>query len=71
MPTFLRQETKESLITTSKESALILLFEAVGTAMMTLLITNYYAQKMEGSTLVHIWSTKQSDEYSENNKQYE
>ena len=54
MPTLLRQETKESLITTSKESALILLFEAVGTAMMTLLITNYYAQKMESSTLVHI-----------------
>ena len=70
MPALLRQETKESLITTSKESALILLFEAVGTAMMTLLITNYYAQKMEGSTLVHIWSTEKAEDYTEDNKHY-
>ena len=70
MSNLLRQETKESLITTSKESALILLFEAVGTAMMTLLITNYYAQKMEGNTLVNIWSIEKADNYTDINKHY-
>ena len=50
----LRQETKENLINTSKESALILIYELVGTAMMTLLISNYYAQKMESSAMIYV-----------------
>jgi len=37
-------ETKENVVATAKESSLILLYECIGTAMMTLLITNYYAQ---------------------------
>ena len=52
MPTLLRQETKENLVNTSKESALILVYELIGTAMMTLLISNYYAQKMESNSYI-------------------
>lgn len=36
-------ETKENVLATAKESSLILLYEMIGTAMMTLLIINYYA----------------------------
>jgi len=49
MSTLLRQETKDNIKNTFKESILILIYEMVGTAMMTSLICNYYAQKMEAS----------------------
>lgn len=42
-------ETKENVVATAKESSLILLYECIGTAMMTLLITNYYAQLSQPS----------------------
>ena len=45
MSTILRQETKEEIKSTVRESFLILVYEMVGTAMMTTLIANYYAIK--------------------------
>jgi hypothetical protein len=39
----LRQETQESIKSTAKESFLILLYEMIGTAMMTALVANYFA----------------------------
>jgi len=41
-------ETKEYLKSTAKESFLILLYEGVGTAMMTTLIYNYYSMRSLG-----------------------
>ena len=40
----LKPETKENLKQTFKESFLILMYEMIGTAMMTVLILNFYAQ---------------------------
>jgi len=40
----LKPETKENLKQTFKESFLILMYECIGTAMMTVLILNFYAQ---------------------------
>ena len=40
----LKPETKENLKQTFKESFLILMYEGIGTAMMTVLIMNFYAQ---------------------------
>lgn len=40
----LKPETKENLRQTFKESFLILMYEMIGTAMMTVLILNFYAQ---------------------------
>lgn len=45
MSTLLRQETKETIKNTARESFLILVYECVGTAMLTTLIANYYAIK--------------------------
>jgi glycerol uptake facilitator-like aquaporin len=45
MSTLLRQETKENIKNTFKESFLILVYECVGTAMLTTLIANYYTIK--------------------------
>ena len=41
----LRQETTEHVKNTMKESILILLYEMLGTAMMSILITNYYSMR--------------------------
>ena len=49
MSNLLRQETKDNIKNTFKESILILIYEMVGTAMMSSLICNYYAQKMEAA----------------------
>ena len=49
MSNLLRQETKDNIKNTFKESILILIYECVGTAMMTSLICNYYAQKIEAA----------------------
>jgi glycerol uptake facilitator-like aquaporin len=38
----LKEDTKESLKSTAKESFLILIYELIGTCMMSALITNYY-----------------------------
>lgn len=64
MTTLLRQETKENLRNTAKESILILVYECIGTSFMTLLICNYYAQRMESEMMVPV-STKnaESSEY--------
>ena len=43
------RETQEYIKTTAKESFLILLYEGVGTAMMTTLIYNYYSQLSVGN----------------------
>ena len=40
----LSQHTQESMRNTAKESVLILIYECLGTAMMTALITNYFSQ---------------------------
>jgi len=40
----LRQETKENLRSTLKESFLILLYEMIGTCMVAAMIVNYYFQ---------------------------
>jgi len=40
----LSQHTQESMKNTAKESTLILIYELLGTAMMTALITNYFSQ---------------------------
>ena len=45
MTTLIRQETKEEIKNTFRESFLILVYEMVGTAMLTTLIANYYAIK--------------------------
>ena len=45
------RETQEYVKTTAKESFLILLYEGVGTAMMTTLILNYYAMQSQGNDL--------------------
>lgn len=39
----LSQHTQESVKNTARESMLILVYEMLGTAMMTALITNYYS----------------------------
>ncbi len=44
MSNLIRQETKENFINTAKESFLVLLYEVIGTAMMTTLVGNYYNQ---------------------------
>ena len=49
MTTLLRQDTKENIKNTFRESFLILVYECVGTAMMTTLIANYYAMKSMGA----------------------
>jgi len=43
MSTLIKQETKENIKSTFKESFLILLYEMLGTAMMTMLIASFYA----------------------------
>lgn len=43
------RETQEYIKTTAKESFLILLYEGVGTAMMTTLIFNYFAIISQGN----------------------
>jgi len=45
MSKLLKQETKENIKNTAKESFLILLYEMIGTAMMSALVTSYYGQK--------------------------
>lgn len=40
----MNNDTKEDLKQKFKESFLILMYEMIGTAMMTVLILNYYAQ---------------------------
>lgn len=45
MSTILKSETKEEIKNTFRESFLILVYECVGTAMLTTLIANYYAIK--------------------------
>jgi len=47
MSNLLKEETKQNIRETVKESILILVYECVGTAMLTTLIANYYAQKNE------------------------
>jgi hypothetical protein len=42
----LREETKENLKNTFKESFLILLYEMIGTLMLSAMICNYYYQLM-------------------------
>lgn len=39
----IKSETKETVKNTFRESFLILVYECVGTAMLTTLIANYYA----------------------------
>lgn len=46
---FVSRETQEYVKATFKDSFLILLYEGVGTAMMTTLICNYYGQLSEGN----------------------
>ena len=46
MSQLLKQETKENIKNTAKESFLILLYEMIGTAMRSALISSYYAQKI-------------------------
>lgn len=46
--TLISNEAKEELKSTAKESFLILLYESIGTAMMTTLIYNYYAMRSLG-----------------------
>jgi|TARA_B110001450_G_C17554423_1_gene454053 hypothetical protein len=62
MAQLLRQETKENLQNTAKESALILVYEMAGTAMMTLLISNYYAQRMESEMMVNAYDLSANSE---------
>lgn len=38
----LRQDTKESLRSTFKDSFIILLYELIGTAILTTIVGNYY-----------------------------
>ena len=45
----LSQHTQESMKNTAKESTLILIYECLGTAMMTALITNYFSQISKGA----------------------
>ena len=47
----IRQDTKENIKNTFRESFLILVYEMVGTAMMTTLISNYYSGKLLMSAL--------------------
>jgi len=42
MPGLLREDTKENIKSTFKASFLVLLYEMIGTAMMSALIVNYY-----------------------------
>lgn len=45
MSNLLKQETKDNIKNTFRESSLILVYECIGTAMLTTLIANYYAIK--------------------------
>jgi hypothetical protein len=56
----IKQETKENIKNTFKESFLILVYELVGTAMMTCLICNYYAQKTELAAEAGLITTEDS-----------
>ena len=48
----LKDDTKENLKSTLKESFLILLYEMIGTCMLTAMVINYYYQVQQGDASV-------------------